>query len=74
MIEMFLDILTRILQNQIALMYAELKHAEEEDARKLLIQGAKETCGLLGAIGLFRQGPEEQEQKKGEVIDMKKIL
>jgi len=60
-IEMFLDILMRILQNQNAVMYAELKNMEEDEARKLLSESINLTCSLLDAIVMFRKGPGEEE-------------
>ena len=66
MIEVFLDILTRILQNQNALMYAELKHAEEEKARDLLSQSINDTCVLLDGIVAFLGKGQEKKTKEEE--------
>ena len=67
MIEVFLDILTRILQNQNTLMYAELKYAEEEEARKLLGQSINETCVLLDGIAAFLGKGQEKKTKEKEI-------
>ena len=66
MIETGLVVLTRVLQNQNALLYAELKHAEGEETRKLLSQSINETCELLGVIITHREGPGEitKEEEK----------
>lgn len=66
MIEVFLDILTRILQNQNTLMYEELKHAEEEETRKLLGQSINETCVLLDGIAAFLGKGQEKKTKEEE--------
>lgn len=71
MIEMFLDILMRMLQNQNATMYAELKNAEEEEARKLLSESINLTCALLDAIITFRKEPGEEPK---DVIELKEFL
>ncbi len=64
MIEVFLDILIRILQNQNALMYAELKHAEEEKTRDLLSQSINDTCVHLGGIIALRKGQGEKTKEE----------
>ena len=66
MIEVFLDILTRILQNQNILMYAEMKYAEEEETRKLLGQSINETCVLLDGIAAFLGKGQEKKTKEEE--------
>ena len=71
MIEMFLDILMRILQNQNATMYAELKNMEEDEARKLLSESINLTCSLLEAIIMFRKEPGEEPK---DVIELKEFL
>lgn len=71
MIEMFLDILMRILQNQNAVMYAELKNMEEDEARKLLSESINLTCSLLNAIIMFRKEPDEEPK---DVIELKEFL
>ncbi len=71
MIEMFLDILMRILQNQNAVMYAELKNMEEDEARKLLSESINLTCSLLDAIIILRKEPGEEPK---DVIELKEFL
>ena len=66
MIEVFLDILIRILQNQNTLMYVELKYAEEEEVRKLLGQSINETCVLLDGIAAFLGKGQEKKTKEEE--------
>lgn len=66
MIEIFLDILTRILQNQNTLMCAELEYAEEEEIRKMLGQSINETCVLLDGIAAFLGKGQEKKTKEEE--------